>query len=77
MPNPPTPEQIKEARLTAGLTRLQLAGLLLDCTPEQIDLARRLISLDYQIRQWETGAHTPDRTHASRLRHTLALDQDT
>lgn len=72
MPNPPTPDQIKEARLTAGLSRLQLAGLMLDASPEEIERARQLVSMDYAIRQWESGVRTPSAKHVALLLDRLA-----
>lgn len=79
MPNPanhqpPTPDQIRRARQAQHLTRLELAGLLLDCTPAELETARRLILLVDTIRHWETGTHEPNPRYSEALCRALRID---
>lgn len=71
-----TPDQIKRARQSAGLTRLQLAGRITGATPDQLATARLLISLENTIRYWESGDRIPSAVYARALTDALQLDPD-
>lgn len=80
MPNPanhqpPSPDQIRDAREAQHLSRLELAGLLLDCTPAEIETARRLLNLEISIRYWESGAREPSPRYSDALIRALSLDR--
>lgn len=73
--NPPTAAAIKTARESANLTQLELAGRLIDATPEEIERFRQLTHTLYALRNWEAGRNTPDKRNTQRLRRTLTLPE--
>ena len=71
---PPTPDAIKAARLTAGLTQAELAAALLDATPAETARFTEFLAKLGAVRNWEAGKQTPDRHHTPKLRRILNLD---
>jgi DNA-binding transcriptional regulator YiaG len=69
-----TPEQIRQARTDAGLTRLELAAKMTNATPDQLAMALRMQSLVKTIRHWESGEQHPSPIYADLLIRTLNLD---
>lgn len=71
--HPITPDQIQQARLTAGLTQPQLAAALIDASPAELARFRQFQQALFQVRRWEQGANTPDRRNTRKLRRILNL----
>jgi ribosome-binding protein aMBF1 (putative translation factor) len=74
MPSPLTPDAIKRARLARGWSQTDMAGHLIGATPEEIQRLKDLQQALRQLREWEQGIHTPDRTHTNTLKRLLRLD---
>lgn len=74
---PITADQIRSYRERNGLSRLQLAALLLALTPEQETMIRQAVSLEQLIRYWETGLHAPSNQHATTLHRILTMPDET
>lgn len=74
MPDPLTPDQIQQARQSAGLTQPQLAAALIGATPAELARFRQFQQALFQVRRWEQGANTPDRRNTQQLRRILTID---
>ena len=74
MPNPPTPDELKTQRLDLNLTQEDLAGRMLNLTPDQLATCKLWLIDLRNVRHWENGRRTPDRHNTARVRHALELD---
>lgn len=70
-----TPETIRTARESLGLTRIELAGRMLDATPEELAMAKRIEQVVKNIRYWETGTTAPSPVYADLLTHALNVKE--
>ena len=72
-----TPETIRHARESQGLSRFDLAGLLLGFTPDELARAKLVHSTAKAIHYWELGTQSPSSANALRLQRILmAQDRD-
>jgi hypothetical protein len=73
MRNPITGADVKAWRdhPDRKLSQLEVAGLLLDCTPEEIDRTRELLSMMANVKSWEQGIREPSDKHSRLLRRKL------
>jgi DNA-binding transcriptional regulator YiaG len=66
-----TPDTIRHARESRGLSRFDLAGLLLGFTPDELARAKLVHSTAKAIHAWELGSQAPSRANALRLQRIL------